>query len=32
MQQTSSLIPPDSILKSLQDKSLEKRKQAAYDL
>ena len=28
----SSLIPPDSILKSLQDKSLEKRKQAASEL
>ncbi len=28
----SSLIPPDSFLKSLQDKSLEKRKQAAFEL
>ena len=28
----TSLIPPDSFLKSLQDKSLEKRKQAALEL
>jgi hypothetical protein len=28
----SSLIPQDSFLKVLQDKSLEKRKQAAMDL